>query len=93
MSDPNEGSVVLFKRGRRPDGSMFGPWEVGYVVSTFFVDESGAVIEPDLETPHEAWLTVRPAAPEGEQAPNTLTVPLASIDPVVHGTELPKVRP
>jgi hypothetical protein len=91
MADPNAGSMVLFKR--------FGPppfkrdWEVGRVVSTFFATPSGKVVEPDFDHPeYEPWLMIVPCAPEGEQAPTSLSVPLHPnwIDPVVHGTDLPE---
>jgi hypothetical protein len=96
MSDPNEGSVVLFRRGIRPDGSAFGDWEVGYVKQTYFVDESGRVCEPTLERSADlaSWLLVAPAAPDGRAAPTTVPVPLdfEHVDPIVHGTELPSGR-
>lgn len=95
MSDPNEGSVVLFKRFGCPVNSEAHHsrrWELGRVVNTFFVDTSGRIVEPTLgNTTLTPWVTIDPEKPEGPSAPTTLTVPLDEhhIDVIRHGTELP----
>lgn len=95
MNDPNEGSVVLFKRyGCPPESAAHRSrrWELGRVVNTFFVDATGRVVEPTFEDAHNLtpWVTIDSEKPEGPSAPTTLTVPLDvdHIDPIVHGTEV-----
>jgi hypothetical protein len=91
MSDVNEGSMVLYRRGIRPDGSAFGDWEVGYVDATFFADPTGAPADASFDrTALQAWVSILPASPEGKSAPCCVSVPLDSehIDPIAHGTEL-----
>lgn len=90
VSDPNAGSIVLFRRRIGPDGSAC-PWEVGYVEWTFFTDAAGRVVEPDFEVDAVPWVSIIPAAPEGPSAPVRLSVPLDAehIDVIRHGSELP----
>lgn len=90
MTDPNEGSAVLFRR-LRPDAA-FGEWEVGYIKQTFFVDAAMRIVAPSFDYPeYTPWVTIVPAAPEGRSAPTTLSVPLDAehIDPIVYGAVRP----
>lgn len=96
MSDPNDGSLVLFKRYGCPvnsDAHRSRQWELGRVVSTFFVDDHGGVTEDTeriLGGHCTAWLTIDPEKPEGASAPSCVTVPLDEhhVDVIVHGTEV-----
>ena len=72
------GATVLFKRYGVPPEKR--DWEVGYLDGYFWVlPGTNTIVEP-LEHPEaEGWATVVPAAPEGKQAPTSLTVPNAPL--------------